>query len=112
MTFTEHDSLVLLALIVAVAVLLVAARFVRLPYPILLVLGGLALAFVPGIPAIELPPDLVLIALLPPLLYGLAFFTSLRDLRENLGAISLLAVGLVLLTMVVVAAVAHMAIGL
>jgi monovalent cation/hydrogen antiporter len=112
MTFTEHDSLVLLALIVAVAVLLVAARFVRIPYPILLVLGGLALAFVPGIPAIELPPDLVLIALLPPLLYGLAFFTSLRDLRENLGAISLLAVGLVLLTMVVVAAVAHMAIGL
>jgi monovalent cation/hydrogen antiporter len=112
MTFSEHDSLVLLALIVAVAVLLAAAQFVRIPYPILLVLGGLALAVVPGIPAIELPPDLVLIAILPPLLYGLAFFTSLRDLRENLGAISLLAFGLVLMTMSLVAAVAHAVIGL
>jgi Na+/H+ antiporter len=112
MTFSEHDSLVLLALIVAVAVLLAAAQFVRIPYPILLVLGGLALAVIPGIPAIELPPDLVLIAILPPLLYGLAFFTSLRDLRENLGAISLLAFGLVLMTMSVIAAVAHAVIGL
>jgi Na+/H+ antiporter len=112
MTFSEHDSLVLLALIVAVAALLAAAQFVRIPYPILLVVGGLALALVPGIPSIALPPDLVLIALLPPLLYGLAFFTSLRDLRENMGAITLLAVGLVLMTMLVVAAAAHAVVGL
>jgi Na+/H+ antiporter len=107
MPFSEHDSLVLVALLLAAAGLLVAATFIRIPYPILLVLGGLGLSFIPGIPEIELPPDLVLVAVLPPLLYGAAFFTSLRDLRENAGAISLLAVGLVLTTMLAVAAVAH-----
>jgi Na+/H+ antiporter len=112
MTFSEHDSLVLVGLLVAVALILVAAQFVRIPYPILLVVGGLALGFVPGVPAIELPPDLVLVAVLPPLLYGAAFFTSLRDLRENVGPISLLAFGLVLTTMLAVAALAHFVIGL
>jgi Na+/H+ antiporter len=107
MTFSTDDSLVLAAILVAVALLLIVAHVVRVPYPILLVVGGLGLSFVPGIPEIQLPPDLVLIAVLPPLLYGAAFFTSLRDLRENAGAISLLAVGLVLTTMLVVAAVAH-----
>ena len=107
MGFSEQDSLVLVALLVAAGMLLIAAGFLRIPYPILLVLGGLGLSFVPGIPDIELPPDLVLVAFLPPLLYGGAFFTSLRDLRENAGAISLLAVGLVLATMLVVAGVAH-----
>jgi monovalent cation/hydrogen antiporter len=107
MTFSDQDSLVLVALLVAVAALLIAAQASRIPYPILLVLGGLGLSLVPGIPAIELAPDLVLIAVLPPLLYGSAFFTSLRDLRENAAVISLLAVGLVLTTMLVVATVAH-----
>ena len=54
-------------------------------------LGGLALGFVPGIPAFELPPELVLIGILPPLLYSSAFFTSLRDLRANARPIGLLA---------------------
>jgi len=58
-------------------------------------------------PVIALPPDLVLVAVLPPLLYGAAFFTSLRDLRANVRPVGLLAVGLVLLTMVAVAVVAH-----
>ena len=107
MTFSTGESLVLAAILVAVALLLIVAQLVRVPYPILLVVGGLGLSFVPGIPEIQLPPDLVLIAVLPPLLYGAAFFTSLRDLRENAGAISLLAVGLVLTTMLVVATVAH-----
>jgi CPA1 family monovalent cation:H+ antiporter len=107
MTFSTHDSLVLVALLLAAAFLLVSARFVRVPYPILLVLGGLGLGFVPGVPEVELAPGLVLIAVLPPLLYGSAFFTSLRDLRENAVPISLLAVGLVLMTMVAVAATAH-----
>jgi monovalent cation/hydrogen antiporter len=80
---------------------------VRVPYPILLVLGGLALGFMPGMPDLELPPELVLVGILPPLLYGSAFFTSLRDLRANIRPVGLLAVGLVLLTMVVVAVVAH-----
>jgi CPA1 family monovalent cation:H+ antiporter len=98
---------VLVGLLVAAATLLAAAQFVRVPYPILLVLGGLALGFVPGVPHVELPPDLVLIGILPPLLYGAAFFTSLRDLRANVRQISMLAIGLVLLTMVAVATVAH-----
>ena len=92
--------------------LLALAPRLRIPYPILLVLGGLALGFVPGIPDFELPPELVLVGVLPPLLYSSAFFTSLRDLRANARPIGLLAVGLVLMTIVVVAVVAHDAIGL
>src|SRR6188472_3970527 len=107
MTFSPEDSLALLAILATVALLLVAAERTSIPYPILLVVGGLGLGFIPGIPEVELPPDLVLIAVLPPLLYGAAFFTSLRDLRENAFAITLLAFGLVLTTMVIVAVVAH-----
>src|ERR671935_803179 len=87
--------------------MLIAAPAVRIPYPIFLVVGGLALGFVPGIPALQLPPDVVLVAVLPPLLYSSAFFTSLRDLRANVRAIGILAVGLVVATMVTVALVAH-----
>jgi CPA1 family monovalent cation:H+ antiporter len=108
--FSAHNALVLLALLVAGAGLLVLAPLLRRPYPILLVLGGLALGFVPGIPHVAMRPDVVLVALLPPLLYSSAFFTSLRDLRRNARTLSLLAVGLVLATTVAVAAVAHVAI--
>jgi Na+/H+ antiporter len=107
MTFSPEDSLALLAILSVVALLLVAAERTSIPYPILLVVGGLGLGFIPGIPEFQLPPDLVLVAVLPPLLYGAAFFTSLRDLRENAFAITLLAIGLVLCTMLIVAVVAH-----
>ena len=107
MTFSPEDSLALLAILAVVALLLVAAERTSIPYPILLVVGGLGLGFIPGIPEFQLPPDLVLVAVLPPLLYGAAFFTSLRDLRENAFAITLLAIGLVLSTMLIVAVVAH-----
>ena len=107
MEFSADNSLILLGLLAAAAALLALAELVRIPYPILLVLGGLGLAFVPGVPRIELAPDLVFVAFLPPLLYGAAFFTSLRELRANLGSITLLAVGLVLMTTVAVAVVAH-----
>jgi monovalent cation/hydrogen antiporter len=103
----HHDAFVLLALLASIAALLVLSPVVRVPYPIPLVLGGLAVGFAPGVPELELPPELVLVILLPPLLYGAAFFTSLRDLRTNVRPIGLLAVGLVLATMVAVAAVAH-----
>jgi CPA1 family monovalent cation:H+ antiporter len=93
----------LLALMLAVAGLSVVARLVRVPYPILLVLGGLVLGFVPGMPAVELPPELVLVAFLPPLLYWSGFFSSPRDLWADARTISLLAVGLVLATTVAVA---------
>jgi len=108
--FSAHNALVLLALLVAGAGLLVLAPVLRRPYPILLVLGGLAVGFIPGIPHVALRPHVVLVAILPPLLYSSAFFTSLRDLRRNARSLTLLAVGLVLTTMLAVAAVAHAAI--
>jgi CPA1 family monovalent cation:H+ antiporter len=105
--FSAEDSLILAGLLAAAATLIALADVVRIPYPILLVLGGLSLGFLPGMPRIELPPDLVLVAVLPPLLYGTAFFTPLRELRANAARITTLAVGLVLATMVGVAVVAH-----
>jgi monovalent cation/hydrogen antiporter len=107
MHFDTHDQLILLGLLLAIASLLVVAPIVRIPYPIFLVLGGLALGFVPGVPSLALPPQVVLIAVLPPLLYGSAFFTSLRELRAASVPIGMLAIGLVVVTMTVVAVVAH-----
>jgi Na+/H+ antiporter len=109
--FGAHEDLELLALLVALGALLALSPTLRLPLPILLVLGGVVLGFIPGLPHIALPPDLVLVAVLPPLLYSGAFFTSLRDLRTNRRPISLLAFGLVGTTMATVAVVAHEWIG-
>ena len=102
----------ILILLAAVAALATLANRINIPYPILLVLGGLILGFVPGLPRIALEPDVVFLLFLPPLLYVSALFTSWRDFRANLRPISLLAVGLVLMTTCVVAAVAHWAIDL
>ena len=76
MHFGAHEELQLLALLVALGALLALAPALRLPVPVLLVSGGVVLGFVPGLPRIALPPDIVLVALLPPLLYSAAFFTS------------------------------------
>ena len=100
-------ELVLISLLVSVAVLAAAARAIGIPYPIVLVLGGLVMGFVPGIPEVELDPELVLVVFLPPLLYSAAFFASLRDLRYDIRSISLLAIGLVIATACAVAVVAH-----
>ena len=99
-----HDvEFVLVSLLVSVAVLGAAARAVNIPYPIVLVVGGLALGFVPGLPDIVLAPELVLVIFLPPLLYSAAFFANLHDLRTSLRPITLQAVVLVLFTMCAVA---------
>ena len=104
----SHGDSALLALLLATGLLLLAAsQFLRVPYPIVLVLGGAVIGFMPHAPEVHLNPDLVLVAVLPPLLYGGAFFTSLRELRANMKAIGFLAIGLVLVTMLAVAAVAH-----
>jgi monovalent cation/hydrogen antiporter len=100
------------ALFVSVAGLNAVARWLSVPYPIPLVLGGLLLGFVPGIPDIELEPDLVLLIFLPPLLYAAAFFSDLRALRADLRAISMLSIGLVLVTTGAVAVLGHATIGL
>lgn len=94
-------------MLTAVTVLLLVAYYVSIPYPIVLVIGGLLLGFVPGMPHVELSPELVLVIFLPPLLYGAAFFSSLRDLRRHLQPIASLSIGLVVATMLIVGVVAH-----
>src|SRR4051794_6378723 len=96
-----------MSLLVSVAVLAALARAADVPYPIVLVVRGLLLGFVPGLPRTQLPPHLVLALFLPPLLYSAAYFSNLHDLRRDLRPITLLAVGLVIATTVVVAVVAH-----
>ncbi|MDP9363636.1 MAG: Na+/H+ antiporter, partial [Chloroflexota bacterium] len=105
-----HTFELILGLMVVVIGLAALADRLHLPYPILLVLGGLALAFVPGLPHVELEPEIVFLLFLPPILFSAAYFTSWCDFRANARAISLLAVGLVLFTTVAVAAVARWAV--
>src|SRR2546423_8023183 len=97
----------ILICLVAVALLAIVARKIRIPYPILLTLGGIVLALVPRLPEIRLEPELIFSLFLPPLLYPAALFTSWRDFRRNLRPILFLAIGLVLMTTTVVAWVAH-----
>src|SRR5256714_5867751 len=103
-----HKAEIIVLLFTVVGVLAVLAHNVTLPYPIVLVLGGLALSFVSRLPAVNLNPDVVFYFFLPALIYPAALFTSWRDFRRNLRAISLLAIGLVLTTMIGVAWVAHL----
>src|SRR5205807_2306764 len=106
---SEHvrtTELILICL-VAVAFLAIAARKLRIPYPILLTIGGVVLALVPGLPAIHLDPELVFSLFLPPLIYPAAVYTSWRDFRANLRSILPMAIILVLLTMTATAYVFH-----
>jgi CPA1 family monovalent cation:H+ antiporter len=104
----------LLIILVAVCVGLgLVARWLRIPYPILLVVGGLVLSVQPWVPPVPpLDPSLVFLLFLPPLLYAGAFTTDWRAFRNQLRPITLLSVGLVLFTAAVVAAVAHYAAGM
>ncbi|HYO08028.1 MAG TPA: Na+/H+ antiporter [Tepidisphaeraceae bacterium] len=102
-----HTTEIILGLLTAVAALAWLASRLRVPYPILLVLGGLGLSFVPHLPRIELNPEHVFLLFLPPILYYAATQTSWRDFRANLRPITLLAVGLVLFCTVAVAYAAH-----
>jgi Na+/H+ antiporter len=97
----------LFGLLVAVAALTWVAQRINVEYPILLVVGGLILGFVPGLPRIQLQPDVVFLLFLPPLLYYEAFNSSIRDFRPVLRLITLNAVFLVIVTIAAVAYVAH-----
>ncbi|MEG9437755.1 Na+/H+ antiporter [Edaphobacter sp. HDX4] len=92
---TAHQLETLLLLLVFVAGFSGLARRWSVPYPIVLVVAGLVLSFIPGIPRIPLSPDVVFFILLPPLLYSAAYLTSWRDFRYNLVSIAMLAFGLV-----------------
>jgi Na+/H+ antiporter len=106
-----HEIEFLMLLLLAIAFLAQVAGRLRIPYPVFLVTGGLAIAFVPGIPQIDLQPDIVFLVFLPPLLYAAAFTASPRDLRREGGRIGLLAVALVVLTVLAVALVARLVLG-
>jgi CPA1 family monovalent cation:H+ antiporter len=101
---------VFVLLLFFVAVLGLVARKVGTPYPIVMVIGGLVLGFVPGMPDVTLDPDLIFLVVLPPLLYASAWTTSWRDFRYNLISILLLAFGLVGFTVAAVALIAPRAI--
>ena len=103
----SQAELLIGGLLVAVAGLSALARRIGVPYPIVLVVGGAAVGFIPGMPDVKLDPEVVLVVFLPPLLYAAAFFANLSDLRASLRGITLNAVGLVLLTVFAVALVAH-----
>src|SRR2546426_4872493 len=102
-----HQLEIIIVLLAVVLALTSVARKVLIPYPIILVIGGLVLGMVPGLPTVTLNPDLIFLVFLPPILWAAAYFTSLREFRENLRPISLLAIGLVLATTAAVAVVAH-----
>jgi CPA1 family monovalent cation:H+ antiporter len=98
---------VLIALLVTTIPLVALAKRVNISYPIVLVVGGLVLGFVPGLPKIQLDPSLVLLIFLPPLLFWESVSAPTDVMLENASQIALLAVGLVIATTVAVAALAH-----
>lgn len=98
-----HQVSVVLGLLAAVIIVAEAARRTRLPYPTLMMLAGLLISLIPGLPPVRLEPELVFLVFLPPILYSAAWNTWLEDFRRHVAPISLLAVGLVLLTAIVVA---------
>ncbi len=102
-----NAEILIAGLLVAVALLSTLGRQIGIPYPIVLVVGGAIFGFVPGLPEISLNPDIVLVVFLPPLLYSSAFFTNLGDIRANTRSIVLTSIGLVLVTMIAVALLAH-----
>ena len=97
----------LAALFVSAAGLNALANWVNVPYPITLVLGGLVLGLIPGIPDVHLSPDLVLLVFLPPLLYSSSFFADLRSLRNDTRVIVLNSIGLTIFTAAAVGVIAH-----
>jgi monovalent cation/hydrogen antiporter len=97
----------ILVLMLAAALLVRVAEFGKVPAPIVLVLGGLGIAFVPGLPEIELDPDIIFLVFLPPLVFSAGWRTSPRELRTVMRPLALLSVGLVFATAAGVAVVAH-----
>lgn len=102
-----HEFEVVLALLAAIVAFGLVAQRLALPAPALFVLGGLAIALVPGLPPVAFEPHLIFTIFVPPLLYRAALLASWRDLRANFRPIALLSVGLVVFTTVVVGLAAH-----
>src|SRR5690349_10569738 len=103
---TGQIELVFLFLLVFIVAFGLFSRKIGIPYPIVMVVGGLLVSLVPGVPSVTLHPDLIFLVVLPPLLYAAAWTTSWRDFRYNLVSIFLLAFGLVAFTVAAVALIA------
>lgn len=108
----ENVLEVVFGLLLVMAFLVVIAEKVKIPYPIFLVIGGLAIGFVPGLPKIELDPELVFVLFLPPIIEEAAYFTPIRDFKANIRPILLLSVGLVVFTTLMVGLAGHYLLGL
>lgn len=104
MSSVHAIELVFLLLLLFVVAFGALARKLKTPYPIVMVIGGLLLSFIPGIPRVTLNPDLIFLVILPPLLYSSAWVTSWREFSYNFVSIFLLAFGLVTFTVLGVAA--------
>jgi monovalent cation/hydrogen antiporter len=102
------DVELLIGLLASVVAVVLLARQLQVPYPVLLVLAGVGVSLVPGLPDVQLKPDIVLFVFLPPLLYAAAFSSSPRELREQARAIGILAIGLVVVSMAAVAVALHL----
>jgi Na+/H+ antiporter len=107
-----HDVELFIALLAGVVILVWLAGPLRVPHPVLLVLGGLGAGLLPFVPRVEIEPDFVLLAFLPPILYRAAWAFAAEDVRMQWRAIALLAVGLVLVTIGAVALIAHALLGI
>src|SRR4051812_12662195 len=106
-----HRIEALIGLLAVVAVLAWAARAAGLPYPVVLVVGGLGLGYLPGLPETRIDPDVVSLVFAPPLVHAAAYRSSPKRLRREARCIAWLAFGLVALTIAAVAVVAHALVG-
>ena len=104
----QDNLLLVLSLLFVVCILTMVSGKLKIAYPIFLVIGGLLISLIPGIPAITLHPDLVFLIFLPPLLYAAAWNTSWNDFWRLKRPISLLGFGLVIFTSATVAWISHL----
>lgn len=102
----ENYSIVLFIMAIMIVLSAVASR-IKIPYPILLVLAGIGIGFIPGIPSITLNPEVIFLIFLPPLLYDAAFNISFKQLRRDWATVSSLAISLVFLTTTAIAVLAY-----
>lgn len=102
----ENYTIILLLMSLMIGASGIADK-IKLPAPVLLLLVGIALGFIPAMPGIELNPEIIMLLFLPPLLYDAAFNISFKDFQTNLNTISTLAIGLVFITTVGIAIVVH-----
>ncbi|MDP4129582.1 MAG: Na+/H+ antiporter [Bacteroidota bacterium] len=103
----QENLLLVLSLLFAVSMLTILSKKLKIPYPIFLVVAGLLIGFIPGIPDVVLEPDFVFLIFLPPLLYSAAWNTSWKDFWDQRRNISLLAFGLVIFTSTAIAFLSH-----